>query len=210
MSLIDVVCHACDDRVEEVYRKAVDHPKTPPCSKCGGPTEQIHLPSYMRGHPVDPVVVYQAPDGTFRFPPDTTTSSTAMYDKKGFTRIELRGFADVRRFEKHMNAAELSQVRRQVERKAEQFEQNEKERRSEVRRGLEQGFQMPERDEKGQLTGRTQTVRLSPYARDIMRAAMDRNDQKGGPKVKEPNFYSDAYSNSASNRDPDPTGRGRR
>ena len=105
MPLIDVTCPACD-RVEETFRHNSDWPNTPACSKCGGPTTQIHLPSFSRASAVDPVIVYQAPDGTFRFPPDTNTASTAMYDKQGLTRIELRGFADVRRFEKHMNASE--------------------------------------------------------------------------------------------------------
>lgn len=206
MSLIDVVCE--DGHVNEVYRAIGDWPKTPACPSCEKPTQQTHLPPSERPRSVDPVVVYQAPDGSFRFPPDVTTLSTSMYDKKGFTRIELRGFADVRRFEKHMNAAELSQIRRKVEVKQEQHERSESERRSEVRRGLEQGFVMPERDEKGALTGRMQTVRLSERGRDIMRAAMDRNDAKGGPKVHSPNFYSEVYSVDRSNRAEDPRRRG--
>ena len=203
MALIDTECKSCG-RVEESYRHNTDWPNTPPCSACGSETQQIHLPSSMRAHSVDPVVVYQASDGTFRFPPDTTTSSTAMYDKQGMTRIELRGFTDVRRFEKHFNAQEMSQVRRRVERQQEAFEAGEKARRSDVRHGLEQGFQIPEHDEKGQPTGRMQTVRLSPYGRAIMQASMDMNDRKGGPKTKEVGFHVSAYSDDRSNRDPDP------
>lgn len=202
MALIDTHCPKCD-RVEAVYRRASDWPRTPPCSKCEGPTQQIHLPSYMRGTPVDPVVVYQAPDGTLRFPPDTTSSSTKMYDDKGFTRIELRGFMDVRRFEKYMNTAELSKVRQRVERQQEQHERAESERRSEVRRGLEQGFQVPEQNERGELTGRMKTVRLSERGRAIMRAAMDNNDRKGGPKTHEVGFHVEAYSHDSSNRESD-------
>ena len=206
MALIDTRCKSCD-RVEEVYRHNSDWPKTPPCSNCGGETEQVHLPSYMKAGSIDPVVVYQAPDGTFRFPPDTTTSSTAMYDKQGMTRIELRGWTDVRRFEKHFNQQEMSQVRRRVERQQEQFEAGEKERRSQIRHGLEQGFQIPEQDEKGRPTGRMQTVRLTPYGRAIMQASIDMNDRKGGPRVRETGFYSEAYQNNASNREMDPRGR---
>lgn len=206
MALIDVHCHACD-RIEEVNRFAKDWPTTPSCSACGSETEQIHLPSFMRGHSVDPVVVYQAPDGSFRFPPDTTTSSTAMYDQKGFTRMELRGWADVRRFESQMNASQLSEVRRRVERQQESFELGEKERRSEIRRGLEQGFQVPETDDRGRLTGRMRTVRLSGRGRDIMRAAIANNDRKGGPKAHEVGFRVEAYSDGSSNREADPRGR---
>lgn len=202
MALIDVKCE--DGHVVEVYRHNSDWPKTPPCPLCEKSTEQIHLPAHMKGHSVDPVVVYQAPDGSFRFPPATESLSTKMYDDKGFKRIELRGWADVRRFESHMNAHELSQVRRRVERQQEAFERSESERRSEVRRGLEQGFQVPEMDDKGRPTGRMRTVRLSERGRDIMRAAMARNDAKGGPRVKDPGFYSEVYSVDRSNRDRDP------
>lgn len=207
MSLIDTRCLKCD-QVVEVYRHNSDWPKTPDCANCGGRTEQIHLPSFMRAGSVDPVVVYQAADGSFRFPPDTETASTAMYDKQGLTRIELRGFADVRRFEKHFNQAEMSQVRQRVERQQEAFERGESERRSEIRRGLEQGFRIPEQDEKGNPTGRMQTVRLTAYGKAIMAAACDMNDRKGGPKVKESGFRVEAYSESRSNRDEDPRRRG--
>lgn len=206
MPRIDTHCSACD-RVEETYRPLSMWPKTPPCTKCGGPTEQVHLPSYMRGHAVDPVVVYQAPDGSYRFPPDTTTLSTSQYDKQGFTRIELRSFSEVRRFESKMNQRELSEVRRRVERQQEAHERGESERRSEIRRGLEQGFQVPETDDRGRMTGRMKTVRMSPRGRAIMQAAIDNNDKKGGPKAKEPGFRIEAYSETASNRERDPRGR---
>lgn len=202
MSLIDVTCE--DGHIREVYRAAADWPNTPPCPMCEKPTTQTLLPSYMKSHTVDPVVVYQAPDGSMRFPPDTTTSSTAMYDKQGFTRIELRGWQDVRRFEKHMNQAELSGIRRRVERQQEAFEAGEKERRSEIRRCLEQGFQVPETDDRGQYTGRTKTVRLTERGRAIMAAAIGNNDRKGGPKAHAPGFRVEAYSENRSNRESDP------
>lgn len=209
MPLIDVSCSACE-RTEEVFRHHSDYPKTPDCSKCGAPTVQVHLPSYMSGHAVDPVIVYQAPDGSIRFPPDTTTASTAMYDGKGFTRIELRGWKDVRRFEKYFNDAQMSDVRRRVEKQQEQFERGESERRSEIRRCLEQGFQVPETDDRGKPTGRMRTVRLSERGRAILQAAIDNNDRKGGPKARDVGFYSEAYSNDRSNREEYSDGRGRR
>jgi hypothetical protein len=202
MPLIDLKCE--HGHVREAYRPLSMWPQTPPCEACGAATEQIHLPKSSEVRSVDPVVVYQAPDGSMRFPPDITSASTAMYDQKGFTRIELRGFADVRRFERHMNTAELSHVRRRVERQQEQHERAVSERRAEGRRCLEQGFQLPERNEKGELTGRIQTVRLSERGRAIMRAAMERNDRKGGPRAQDPGFHSEAYSFDKSNRSSDP------
>lgn len=206
MPLIDVECEA--GHIVEVYRPLSEYPNTPPCSLCEKTTHQIHLPSYMRARSVDPVVVYQAPDGTFRFPPDIETSSTKMYDDQGLTRIELRGWADVRRFEKHMNESEMSQVRRRVEKQQEQFERGESERRSEIRRGLEQGFQIPDVDERGVATGRMRTVRLSGYGRKVLEHAIANNDRKGGPTAKEVGFRVSAYSDDRSNRDADPRRRG--
>ncbi len=201
MPLIDVECP--DGHVREVYRHNSEWPNCPPCPACEKPTQQVILPSYMKGHNVDPVVVYQAPDGSMRFPPDTTTLSTAEYDKKGYTRIELRGWTDVRRFEKHMNASERSQIQRRIERQQEAFEASESARRSEVRRGIEQGIIIPVTDDKGRVVGQ-QTVRLTEYGKAIMRAAMDNNDRKGGPKGYDPGFRVESYSEDRSNRDADP------
>ena len=203
MPLIDTFCHTCD-RVQEAYRHHSDWPKTPACPHCGGDTEQVQLPSYMKGHSVDPVVVYQAPDGSFRFPPDGTTASTSMYDQRGLTRIELRGWADVRRFEKHFNASQMSEVHRRVEKQSEAHERAEHDRRSEIRRCLEQGFSIPETDDRGRPTGRMQRVELSARGRAIMQAAIDHNDRKGGPKAREAGFRVEAYSEYKSNREADP------
>lgn len=202
----------CEDESCDVffegYVSLQDWPKTLPCPKCSGPTAKDHVRRAVdRGVP-DPVVVYQAPDGTYRFPPDTTSLSTKMYDDLGYTRHELRGWKDVRRFETQMNKFEMSQVRRRVERQQEQYEASEKARRSEIRRGLEQGFQIPETDERGRPTGRMQTVRLSPRGRDIMQAAIEMNDRKGGPTAKEVGFHVEVYSHDRSNRAPDPRRRG--
>jgi hypothetical protein len=192
----------------ETYIALTEWPKNPSCPKCSGPTEKdLNRRPVDRGT-VDPVVIYQAPDGTFRFPPDISSSSTAMYEGKGYQRIELRGWTDVRRFESHMNKAELSNVRRRVEQQAERHERMESERRSEIRRGLEQGFQVPETDDRGRPTGRLKTVRLSPRGRAIMQAAIDNNDRKGGPRAHDPGFHVEAYSQDRSNRDADPRRRG--
>jgi hypothetical protein len=192
MALIDVRCLTCG-HVFEAVRLAKDWPATPPCEECQQPTEQTHLPKQVRWTP-DPVVIYQAPDGSMRFPPDTTSTSTAMYDKKGFTRIELRGFADVRRFEKYMNAHERSIAERKVEQRQAQLEAVRKERHSEIRRGMEQGFQVPDEQ------GRMRTVRLGEFARDVMREAVNRTNQKR-MRVHDPGFRVSAYSQNHSNRD---------
>lgn len=208
MPLYDFVCSSSDcDTVFEGYVSLADYPKTLTCPRCGGTTEKSHVRRSQRSAAA-PVVVYQAPDGSFRFPPDTHTASTASYDQQGFTRIELRGWSDVRRFESHMNQHELSQVRRRVEKQQEQHEASESARRAEIRRGLEQGFQVPDTDERGQPTGRMRTVRLSERGRAIMQAAIDNNDRKGGPRARDVGFFVEAYSMDRSNREADPRRRG--
>lgn len=206
MALIDVKC--VNDHVAEVYRAAADWPQTPPCPVCDAATEQIHLPSYLRGHAIDPVVVYQAPDGSIRVPPDVVTSSTAMYDRLGYQRLELRGWTDVRRFERHFNAQQMSEVRRRVERQAEAHERAEKERRSEIRRCLDQGFRIPDVDARGVPTGRLKTVELSARGRAILQAAIDHNDRKGGPRARDVGVHVEAFSYDRSNREADPRRRG--
>ena len=143
MSLIDIRC--CEEAcgvIREAYRPAAEWPMTPPCPECGGITVQVHLSSHERRLP-DAVVVYQALDGSFRFPGDTVGSSVAKYEQMGYQRIEARGFAAVRALEKRLNQHELSQLKRAEERRLEYAEHVDADRRAEVRRGMAQGFQIP-------------------------------------------------------------------
>lgn len=208
MPLYDFQCQtdACQT-IFEGYVSLADYPLNLTCPRCGGETAKYHM-RRSASAPSEPVVVYQAPDGTFRFPPDVSTASTAMYDQQGFTRIELRGWSDVRRFESHMNQHELSQVRRRVERQCEQHEASESARRAEIRRCLDQGFRVPEVDERGRPTGRTTTIELSGFGRKVLQAAMDNNDRKGGPRARDSGFFVEAYSMDRSNREADPRRRG--
>jgi hypothetical protein len=171
-----------------------------PCDNCGGPTTQIHLPSGVT-ITSDPVVVFKAPDGSYRFPGDPNGLSAKTYEKVGYTRVELRGWAEVRRFERDVNTKEASEIARKVEKRLEMREIGEKMRRSEVIHGLRNGFQIPETDEKGRRTGRMKTVKLSAFGRDLMHSAMQRNDGKPRPKEYSPGFFVDAFANDRSNRD---------
>lgn len=205
MPLYSLCCtdDACDVRFEEFISLA-NYPYTPPCPKCGQPTFRDLRARTLHGPPPDPVVVYRAPDGSYRFPPAIDSSSSAFYAQKGFQRIELRGWQDVRRFETQFNAKEMSEVRRRVERQSERHEAAESARRSEIRRGLEQGFQVPELDSRGRPTGRTKTVRLSPRGRAIMAASQALKESERHPRVREIGFHVGAYSDDRTNRDRDP------
>lgn len=201
MPRIDIRCLTCDT-VSEVFRPLSEWPQTPACPSCSAPTEQIHLPKHIQTY-APAVVVYKAPDGSFRFPgSDDPNSRTAkQYAKLGYERQEHRGFAEVRRLEATVSKQQGSEIRRRVERQREMHERGMSERRSEVRRGLEQGFAIPEVDKHGKPTGRMKTVRLGAHGRDIMAAAMAKNDGRPGPKSFESGFHVDAYANDRSNRD---------
>lgn len=186
MSLIDVRCR--NDHIYEVHRPIADWPATPPCPDCGATTEQIHLPRAVQ-HSIDPVVVYKAPDGSFRFPGDPNGLSSANYSRQGFERIELRSAADVRRFERVMNKREYARASRRIERLHQQREQRESATRSELRRLMST---------------------MTPRGRAIARAAIERNNAKPQPRTHDAGFHVDAFSNDRSNREESRDAQGRR
>jgi len=175
--LIDVTC--TQDHIHEVNRPLAMWPATPPCVTCGQPTVQIHLPPALRAMP-DPVVVFRGPDGTFRFPGDAHGASAARYAREGFERIELRGHADVRRFEKVMNAHEYSRAARRVEHQQQFREQREKHLRGELRQQMQS---------------------MSERGRDFARLVMRQNDHKPRERAQDANFHAEVYSYDRSNRD---------
>jgi len=186
MALIDVRCEF--GHISEVYRAAKDWPKTPPCPDCGGDTVQLHLPRRVQWTP-DPVVVFKAADGSFRFPGDPNGLSAKQYKQQGMQQIEIRGAAEMRSFEKQMNKREYSRLARNAERKLEAREQREKDMRSQLR---------------------DQMQRMTPYGRAVARAAMQRNDGKPRPTAGEAGFISEVYSYDRSNRETSRDEQGRR
>lgn len=188
MPLIDIKC--ANDHIHEVNRPLAMYPQTPPCPTCQSPTEQIHLPKRVAWS-CDPVLVFRAPDGTFRFPGDPNGTQVRKYEQDGFERIELRSAADVRRFENQMNQREYARAQRRVERMQEHRENRERMTRSELRRLMQS---------------------MTPFGRAVARAAMSRNDQKPRPRASDPGFHVDVFSNYRSNRETsyDPQGRRRR
>ena len=186
MPLIDCQCALCGV-VSEVMRPLSMWPATPECPKCGGQTLQIHLP--RRPSFAAPVVVYKMPDGSFRFPGTPTSPMTKQYEDQGGTRIELRGWAEVRPFEKHMNEVERGKIERRMERQHRAAEAGQKERRSELYRRM---------------------ASMSDGAKRFGRALVRYNDAKPSPKPYEPGFRIEAYSENRSNRDEARDARGRR
>lgn len=186
MPLIDVRC--ASGHIHEVMRPLAMHPATPPCPTCAAPTEQIFLPPRTR-HLIDPVVVFRAPDGSYRFPGDPHGPGAARYAAHGYERVELRSAADVRRFESLMSKREYSRAARRVEAMQANREQRESITRSELRR------LMPN---------------MTAFGRQVARAAMARNDAKPRERAKDPGFHLEAFSYDHSNREESRDAQGRR
>ena len=212
---IDVLCQSPSCGVlREVDRRLADYPHTPPCPVCGSPTVQQQIPVSQTASRPDAVVVYQATDGSYRYPGETSGTSCAKYDALGYTRIEARGFAEVRALERRLNARAESDRARAEERNAPAIEAADAHRRAEIRRGLQQGFVIPVpiRLPSGEIvhSGRTFNVHMRPRAADLVRAAQAKSARDGHRRIGEQGIHVDAYANDRSNRDESRDSRGKR
>ncbi len=183
----------------------------PACPKCGAKTatDWAAWSRPTNHHTADPVVVYQAADGTYRFPGKGDGLYAKSCEQQGMTRVELRGWADVRKFEGKVNAQELSKINRRVERQQRAIEIHERARRSDLTNAMRNGFQIPETDDRGNRTGRMKTVHLSPRMRDVADKLIAMNNRKRVSGY-DPGFFVDAFSMNRGNRDASRDERGRR
>lgn len=190
MARIDVKCSAPDPHESEVERAAADWPNTPPCPTCGAPTEQFHPPPRIQ-YRADPVILFRGPDGQIRFVGDANGVSAHDYRQRGFEEVRLQGVAEVRRFEKHMNAHEYSRAMRRAEKAQQHREERERHTRSQLRDVMSS---------------------MTPFGRALARAAISKNDAKPRPResARDPGFHSDVYSNDRSNRAESRDAQGRR
>lgn len=173
----------------------------PPCPKCGTATETEYSPITRFESNAPAVIVFKTPDGSYRYPGQSDGLSVDNYVKLGYERVELRGFADVRRFERDVNTQQGREIAERAERQMISHLEGTRRRRSEVYNGMANGFVIPVRDPRtGQQIG-TKVVKLSPAGLDTMRNAMKEMDSREGPRAREAGFHVDAYSNDRSNRD---------
>jgi hypothetical protein len=191
MPLIDIRCLTCAV-VSEVNRPLADcvgeRPwPTPACPKCDQPTEQVHLPHALSYAPA--VVVYRMADGSFRYPAASESLATRNYEREGGTRMELRGWAEVRKFESSVNAQERSRIERRIDRQLAHQEHGTSLRRSELYNRMKS---------------------MSDGAKSLGRRLIDMNDRKPKPRAYDPGFHVEAYSNNRSNREESRDERGRR
>lgn len=189
MPLIDTECqNAACAAIQTYNRPLAEWPATRPCEACGGETAQVHLPPRVTWA-VDPVIAYKAPDGTFRFPGATAGASVANYEKQGYTRIEMRSAADVRRFERQVEDQQRGESSRRVEAAHAQREARDKHHRSE-------------------LFHRMKT--MSTYGRDLARAAMANGNSRRQEASQDSGFYVEVFSQDRGSRDRSRDERGQR
>jgi putative FmdB family regulatory protein len=188
--LYDFTCGTCD-RTYEAHVPLADFPACAPCPTCGTAdhVEKVFLPPRTCHALPDATVVYRAPDGSMRYPGEPGGTSCAKYERMGYQRLEIRGAAEMRRFEQRMNQQEYSAMCRRVERQEALREQGESVRRSDLR---------------------SRMSAMSPRARDFARAAMRHNDHKPRQHARDPGFHSEVYNMDRSNREASRDGRGQR
>lgn len=187
MPIIQFTCPSCGPF--EQYRP-VTSLAVPPCPTCYGPAERHWIAPGARANP-DPVVVYRDPSGNYVFPGATDGLYAHTCESRGYTRVELKGWADVRRFEQEMNKRTRSDTEYRAERQSEAIERGEKLRRSDF-------FQ--------------KMSSMSPFGRAVARAAIEKNNAKPRPKGHDTGFHVECYSYDRGSRDDsrDPSGRRRK
>ena len=146
----------------------------PPCpiEGCGAPTERAYLPQGHDAHAfANPVVVYQAPDGSYRFPGATQGRMARQYDQQGYRRVECHNAAEVRQLERSVNARERTRFHEATERQQRRVEDTEHERRQQFHHEMS---------------------RMSNLGRDVARAAIDRTNAKRKARSDDAGFRVDA------------------
>jgi len=174
MPMVDLKCPA--GHQYEAFRHPSQVQDVEPCAECGA--EAVRIFVCKRPHSYDglqqPLVVWRRPDGTYAVPAQPDARKPVEYE-----RVELR------------NVFEIRGVERAIDR-----EEREKFERAQIgKEMLAEGTTATNRSE---LRSRMQHMR--PHMRDFARLAMDQNNAKPRAKYRG-NFYFEALSQNASNRD---------
>jgi hypothetical protein len=151
------------------------------CNKCGKgleigdfpfcPHESIYP---QHAQTFDPVVIHRNEAGEVRFPGRTDAQVPAGYEK-----VELRTLAEVRKFEREMNARDRAVHASAQERSRIQMEQLRLKERGELLQMMQQ---------------------MSPFGRDLTRVAIQATDERAR-KEYDPGFRVEVFSDDASNRE---------
>ena len=172
--LHDYRCPQCRKVFEKM--EAWDAEKT--ACECGAEAVRVFLSRReYRAQAFDPVLVFRDASGHYRFP-----GRNSGEVPKGYEPVFLRTTAEVRKFEKQMNAKERERYMIHKEREEATYREFLGSRRSELRQRIQH---------------------MSQFGRDFAEAAMRANDEAPSADHKfDPAFHIEAFSFDSSNRDP--------
>lgn len=182
MPMADYLCGTCSIHIEDFFHHPPDEI---PCEAegCTGTAVRTFEPQFSMRRPrrdaqrFSPVVIHRDSAGNVRFPgaPDAAVPA-------GFEKVELRTVAEVRQFERGMDAKERARFESGQAREADFYAERQRRDRAELRVAMQ---------------------RMTPYGRDFARVAMEENDRKdAGRKTSyDPNFHVECFSMDSSNRE---------
>lgn len=171
--------HRCPEgHLFEVFGKF--EAKTIPCrvDDCALPAERILVSlsgvGEYRAQSIEPVVVHQAKDGTYRLP-----GAADAHVPDGYQKVELRTIPEIQRFERAMNT--------QLRVEAEQVHER--------RHGITEA-ELKERH----AALRQEMAHMTPFGRDFARLAIERANH-GRVRNTDPGFYVEALHFNQSNQE---------
>jgi hypothetical protein len=148
-------------------------------------------------------VVYEAKDGTFRYPGADHSSETKRLERMGMKRIELNTTHAIRKFEKRVNDLENSKHRQFIAGQNAVFAARQKAGRDELRQAISTGrMRMRDSDPKSPTYGQMYTGEIGEMQKDMIRASLE-NVERSRPTGRgfDAGFNIQAFSYDSSNRE---------
>lgn len=172
MVMHDFSCPDCG-----IFERMVDWQTEEVTHECGKQASRVFVTRRTyRAQAFDPVLVFKDQSGHYRFPGRNRARIPAGYEP-----VYLRSSAEVRRFEKSVNANERNRYMQAKERESRFFDPLLSQSRSDLRQKMQ---------------------RFSPAGRALAETAMRENDRKSSVDYRfDAGFHLEAFSNDASNRE---------
>lgn len=136
------------------------------CPECGEHAKMAFLPRRQDAQNFDPVVIFRGTKGKVRFPGRANAPTP-----KGYERVELRTSHEIHKFEREMNAKEISRYRDKQEREERCYGPFHESMRSQLRGHLQH---------------------FSAYGRDFAETAIRENDNRPRKRF-DPGFHIEAF-----------------
>lgn len=170
-----IFCYKCPQghEVEKVLQIA-ERNDPGPCGACGGGLERVWRVRGRNAAAFAPIVLHRSPDGKYSFPMHHSEPPL-----EGYERIECGTFQELDHHIKQANSVERRKMEEHVESQREQLNYMEATNRAELR---------------------AQMRRMQPRMRGFAEFAMQQNDAKPRPQMREPELYAEIRERDSSNR----------